>query len=99
MEPIELCKAGHPLDAANLYVSPRSGQRMCRECSRVVGRLRWKNGSVWEMRRWAERNGHTISERGSLPRAVVSAYRIAHQKPRDTMVEPVRRLFEALFNG
>lgn len=33
---------------------------------------------VQEIREWARANGHTVSERGRLPGAVVAAYEAAH---------------------
>jgi len=33
-----VCRRGHSLNGANLYINPR-GQRQCRECSRLRGRI------------------------------------------------------------
>jgi hypothetical protein len=36
--PKEECKRGHPLSGDNLYIAPKSGARICRECDRLRGR-------------------------------------------------------------
>jgi hypothetical protein len=36
------CKHGHPFDAANTIVAPRTGYRKCRECVRATGRKSWR---------------------------------------------------------
>jgi hypothetical protein len=35
------CKAGHDLSGSNVYLHPKRGSRLCRECQRAAGR-RWK---------------------------------------------------------
>lgn len=35
------CPAGHSYSGSNLYVHPRTGHRICKECARIRDRLRW----------------------------------------------------------
>lgn len=64
------CGAGHLLTEANIYRHPR-GQLVCRICARQ----RVAAGSMpAQIRRWAVRNGFSVSDKGRLPSAVLRAY-------------------------
>lgn len=64
-------------DALALYIShgTRVGGRKAR-AARGGGAM--DKDRITEIREWARRNGHTVSDRGRLSAAVVAAYDAAH---------------------
>jgi len=59
---------------------PSQGNRATRNGSTGRGRSSKDRAKVSnaELRSWARENGHTVSDRGRVPAAVVTAYRQAH---------------------
>lgn len=75
-----LREALEPYVAAARSVSARAGGRKSSGAGGASGRRQKRSGQrdYAPIREWAAQNGHTVSERGRVPAAVLEAYDAAH---------------------
>jgi len=69
----------HPLGAATAKPSRNSRAKTTSAPTRTGRRRRGTAASSSDVRAWAVANGHTVSDRGTLPAAIKAAYAQAHQ--------------------